>query len=83
MRIAKGRSPALQKRIERTKTEARKEAIKRGIMHFRADEEMMEQLLKVADYKKLPTGSMVRSWVAERLRREHSRLPIETQRRAV
>jgi hypothetical protein len=80
MRTVKERSLELQRRIEKTKVEARKEAIKRGIMHFRADEEMMEQLLKVADYKKLPTGSMVRSWVAERLRKEYSSLSKSMQK---
>jgi len=67
-------SAALQKRIERTKLEARERVIKRGIMHFRCDEEMMDQLLQVAQYKKLPVGSMVRSWVAEKLRVEYAHL---------
>lgn len=64
-----------KKRIERTKADARLRVIKRGIMHFRCDEEMMDQLLQVAKYKKLPVGSMVRSWVAEKLRSEFARLP--------
>jgi hypothetical protein len=72
MTEAKNRSKLLQKRIEKTKSEARLRVVKRGIMHFRCDEEMMEQLLQVAQYKKLPVGSMVRSWVAEKLRKEHS-----------
>ena len=67
-------SETLQKRIEKTKTEARLRVVKRGIMHFRCDEEMMDQLLQVAQYKKLPVGSMVRSWVAEKLRVEFARL---------
>jgi hypothetical protein len=67
----KDHSKSLQKRIEKTKAAARSRVIKRGIMHFRCDEEMMEQLLQVAQYKKLPVGSMVRSWVAEKLRKEH------------
>jgi hypothetical protein len=69
------RSEALQKRIEKTKADARQRVVKRGIMHFRADEEMMDQLLKVAQFKKLPVGSMVRSWVAEKLRKEITLLP--------
>lgn len=63
-------SKTLQKRIEKTKVDARQRVIKRGIMHFRCDEEMMEQLLSVAAYHKLPVGSMVRSWVAAGLRKE-------------
>lgn len=70
MTTAGKHSEALKKRIEKTKSEARTRVIKRGIMHFRCDEEMMEQLLQVAHYKKLPVGSMVRSWVAEKLRQE-------------
>jgi hypothetical protein len=67
-------SVTLQKRIEKTKAEARSRVVKRGIMHFRCDEEMMDQLLQVAQYKKLPVGSMVRSWVAEKLRVEYAHL---------
>jgi len=69
------RSIALQKRIDTTKAEARSRVVKRGIMHFRCDEEMMDQLLQVAHYKKLPVGSMVRSWVSEKLRTEFAALP--------
>ena len=72
MTETKDRSKVLQKRIEKTKSAARRRIVKRGIMHFQCDEEMMEQLLQVAQYKKLPVGSMVRSWVAEKLRKEHS-----------
>ena len=68
-------STVSRKRIEKTKAEARSRVVKRGIMHFRCDEEMMEQLLQVAHYKKLPVGSMVRSWVAEKLRPEFAALP--------
>ncbi len=79
------RPPELQKRIERTKEEARNQVLKRGIMHFRADEEKMDQLLKIAQYKKLPVGSMVQSWVSEKLRHEYNHLPLskEVQRRGV
>lgn len=74
MAISRKRSEALQKRIEKTKSDARDRVIKRGIMHFRADEDMMSELLQVAQYKKLPAGSMVRSWVSERLSQEHDYL---------
>jgi hypothetical protein len=70
MAIGNERSQALQKRVDKTRAEARERVVKRGIMHFRCDEEMMDQLLQVAEYKKLPVGSMVRSWVAEKLRLE-------------
>lgn len=70
----KQKSEALQKRIEKTKSDARSRVIKRGLMHFRADEEMMEQLMEVAQYKKLPVSSMVRSWVAEHLRKELAKI---------
>ena len=70
MATASKRTKTLQKRIEKTKNDARERVVKRGIMHFRCDEEMMGQLLDVAAYHKLPVGSMVRSWVAEKLRKE-------------
>jgi hypothetical protein len=72
--VRKKRSTSLQKRIDKSKAEARKRVVKRGIMHFRCDEEMMDHLLQVAAFKKLPVGSMVRSWVAEKLRDEYKTL---------
>lgn len=77
MAINKKRDRQLQDKINKTKAAARTRVVKRGIMHFRADEEMMDQLLKVAEYKKLPVSSMVRSWVAEKLRKEIVLLPKE------
>ena len=74
MDTAKKRSEALQKRIERTKADAHERVVKRGVMDFPADEEMMKQILDIARDKKLPAGLMVRSWVAERLIIEMSKL---------
>lgn len=74
MATEKKKAEELQKRIAKTKGEARERVVKRGLMHFRADEEMMEQLMAVAAYKKLPVSSMVRSWVAEQLRKEFAKI---------
>jgi hypothetical protein len=65
-----GISAKNRKRLDMLKLEARQRVVKRGIVQFRADEEMMEQLLTLADYKKIPVGVLVRSWVADSLRRE-------------
>jgi hypothetical protein len=74
MATEKKKAEELQKRIAKTKAEAKERVVKRGLMHFRADEEMMEQLMAVAAYKKLPVSSMVRSWVAEQLRKELAKI---------
>jgi hypothetical protein len=74
MATEKKKAEELQKRIAKTKAEARERVVKRGLMHFRADEEMMEQLMAVAAYRKLPVSSMVRSWVAEQLRKELAKI---------
>jgi len=49
------------------RAEAKKRVAMRGTVQFRLDEEMMLELMRVADEKKLPVGSLVRMWVAEHL----------------
>lgn len=56
--------------------------IKRGVLHFRCDEQMLNGLLRVAEFKKIPVGTMVRCWVAERLRQEILELPLSEVRLA-
>ena len=57
-----------------TQTAARRRIIERGIVQFRADEEIMDLLLKVAAYKRLPYGVMCRTWIVEKLRQESKAL---------
>ncbi len=57
-------------RAKKTQTAARQRVIERGIVQFRADEEIMDLLLRVAMHKRVPYGVMCRSWVVERLRQE-------------
>lgn len=64
------RSEQTQKRLEQGRAAARRRVVERGIVAFRADEEMMELLLKVAERKRIPYGVLARSWVAERLQAE-------------
>ncbi len=64
------RSEQTQKRLEQGRAAARQRTIERGIVAFRADEEMMESLLHVAESKRIPYGVLARSWVAERLQKE-------------
>ena len=61
-------------RAERSQAAARQRVIERGIVQFRADEEIMDLLLRVAMHKRVPYGVMCRAWVVERLRQEASRL---------
>ena len=69
MRAAKKKLTASE-RAEKTQTAARQRVLERGIVQFRADEEIMELLLRVARHKRIPYGVMCRSWVVEQLRRE-------------
>ena len=61
-------------RAKASQAAARKRVIERGIVQFRADEEIMDLLLKVAAHKRIPYGVMCRAWVVERLRQESNEL---------
>lgn len=56
--------------LDKAYLEARQRVIKRGIVQFRADTEIMDMLLQVADYKRVPAGVLARSWIVEKLRKE-------------
>lgn len=60
-------SPRMRKLLEKGRTEARSKVIERGIVQFRADPELMAKLLEVSENQRIPLGTMVRNWVAERL----------------
>lgn len=62
--------PTGSERAQASQAAARKRVIERGIVQFRADEEIMDLLLKVATHKRMPYGVMCRAWVVERLRQE-------------
>lgn len=64
------RSSETQKRFEAGRKAAKQRVIDRGIIAFRADADMMEQLLKVAEYQRVPYGVLARSWVMKCLRAE-------------
>lgn len=59
-----------QQRLEKLRANARKEISVAGTVQFRLDEETMLQLMKAADQKKLPLGTLVRMWTVERLNSE-------------
>ena len=63
-----------QERAKKTQAAARRRVIERGIVQFRADEEIMELLLQVADSNRIPYGVMCRTWVVEKLRQEVRKL---------
>jgi hypothetical protein len=71
MSTTKGKITA-RERAEKTQTAARQRVIERGIVQFRADEEIMDLLLRVAAHKRMPYGVMCRTWIVERLRQEQN-----------
>jgi len=72
------RSAETQKRFEQGRAAARQRVIERGIIAFRADPEMMNLLLEVAEHKRIPYGVLARSWVIENLRTEAKMLHHQT-----
>lgn len=59
-----------QERLNKLKTQAQKELSVAGTVQFRVDEETMLLLMKAADQKKMPLGTLVRMWTVERLETE-------------
>ena len=66
----KGKKLTAQQRLERLKSKAKTELSVAGTVQFRLDEKTMLLLMKAADQKKLPLGSLVRMWTVERLANE-------------
>jgi len=64
------RSEQTQRRLEQGRAAARQRIVDRGIIAFRADPEMLSELLQIAERKRIPYGVLARSWVAERLQVE-------------
>ena len=70
--MAKGEiSPRMQKMLSKGRAEARKRVIERGLIQFRADATMMQQLLEISEHRGIPLGTMLREWVKDRLRNEN------------
>lgn len=70
-------SERARKQLERARAEARRRVIERGLVQFRASEQMMEQLLVVAEHRNMPAGALVRSWIEPILAREYEDLPLK------
>jgi len=68
----KTKSPELQARIDKTRTDAHKEIVTAGKIQFRLDAETMELLLRTADARGTGAGVLARMWVIERLKAETS-----------
>ena len=62
--------------LKQARRDAHQRVIKRGFVQFRAEEELVDHLMQIADHKKMPAGVLVRSWVAERVREELPRTPV-------
>jgi hypothetical protein len=60
----------LDKRIARTKTDARSRIINRGKVEFRLDEEIMKELLARADKVRVPYGVYARMLMIKALEAE-------------
>jgi hypothetical protein len=60
-------SPRMKKLLEKGREQARQNVIDRGLVQFRADPQMMEQLLQVSEERGIPLGTLLRSWVKDRL----------------
>ena len=73
------RSAATQKRFEEGRAAARQRVIDRGVIAFRADPEMMDLLLKLAEHKRIPYGVLARSWVMDCLRDEAKNLGMDSK----
>ncbi len=63
--------------LQRARVEAHERVVKRGLVQFRADRELMEQLLAVADHKRMAVGPLVRSWIAPIVKQEYEVMPLE------
>ena|GEM_PF-1067293 len=59
-----------QERLNKLRTQAKKEISVAGTVQFRMDEKTMLLLMKAADKKKVPLGTLVRMWTVERLAAE-------------
>jgi hypothetical protein len=74
------RSAETQKRFEEGRAAARERVVERGIIAFRADREMMELLLQVAELKRIPYGVLARSWVMDSWRGEAKALGLQSSK---
>ncbi len=66
----KNTNSSSQQRLEKLRTKAKKELSVAGTVQFRLDEETMLILMRAADDKKIPLGTLVRMWTVERLKKE-------------
>jgi len=62
---------------ERDKQKARQRVVERGLVQFRAPEELVDQLMQLAEHKKIPVSVLVRSWVAEHVAAEMPQVPLK------
>lgn len=65
-----------RRRLQHLKQECRRRVVERGIVQFRADAELIEQLLQISDQKKVPVGTLVRQWLVPIIRQEIVNVPV-------
>jgi hypothetical protein len=67
---AEGSKLTGQQCLDKLRAQAKQELSIAGTVQFRLDEDSMRLLMKAADQKKLPLGTLVRMWTVERLASE-------------
>ncbi|MBX9690254.1 MAG: hypothetical protein K2X27_26310 [Candidatus Obscuribacterales bacterium] len=67
MTTVKEKKLTAQDRLNKLRNQAKKELSVASTVQFRLDEETMLVLMKAADQKKMPLGTLARMWVVERL----------------
>lgn len=68
--VLKNKNSSSQQKLEKLRAKAKKELSVAGTVQFRLDEETMLILMRAADDKKIPLGTLVRMWTVERLKKE-------------
>lgn len=62
----------LARRKARLGEDARAELVKSGIVQFRVEPAVLEELCDLSDVKRMRMGGMVREWVLDRLKKERA-----------
>ena len=62
--------------MQKLQADARQRILDRGKIEFRAEPELISNILDLAIKKNLPVGPMVREWIYERLQQEKNKSRI-------
>jgi len=59
-----------KKRIEKIRREATERVNRNAFVQFRIEPDVLDQLIKIANEKGAPVGTLARMWIIERLKQE-------------